>query len=198
MRTIKEARRHFLLLLGLLLAVALGSAAVLFSPMGRASRTGPQRLAQLLTELRVKEHENVPLRGIDEKVATAKEQIGNFYQQRLPVSYAAISEELGKVVGETGVQMSAGRYSAEGTEVPGVQRILVDTSITGNYLQAVKFVNAMEREKMFFLIDSVALGREQAAGNVQLNMRMETYLRTGERKTQSADKAATHEAGNGE
>lgn len=183
MRTIKEVRRRFLWLFGALLAVSLAAVGVLLSPIGQASTMGPQRLAQKSLELRVKAHENVPLRGIDEKVVTAKEQVGSFYQERLPASYAALSEELGKVVGESGVQMSAGHYNAEATDLPGLQRILLEVNIGGNYLQAVKFINAMEREKMFFLIDSVSLGQQQqAAGNVQLNMRLETYLRSAARK----------------
>jgi type IV pilus assembly protein PilO len=183
MRTVREARRRFLWLFGVLLAVSVAAVGVLLSPVGQASTTGPQRLAQELMELRVKAHENEPLQGIDEKVVTAKEQVGSFYQERLPASWAAISEELGKVAGESGVQMPAGHYSAEATDVPGLQRILLEVNIGGNYLQAVKFINAMEREKMFFLIDSVTLGQQQqAAGNVQLNMRLETYLRSAARK----------------
>ncbi len=48
---------------------------------------------------------------------------------------------------------------------------------SGSYLQEVKFINELERDKMFFLIDGVALGEQQ--GNVRLQLKLETYLRSG-------------------
>jgi type IV pilus assembly protein PilO len=41
----------------------------------------------------------------------------------------------------------------------------------------VKFINALERDKMFFLIDGVNLAEQQ--GNVRLQLKLETYLRNG-------------------
>jgi hypothetical protein len=41
----------------------------------------------------------------------------------------------------------------------------------------VKFINALERSKLFFLIDGVTLVEQQ--GNVRLQLKVETYLRNG-------------------
>ena len=38
----------------------------------------------------------------------------------------------------------------------------MEITLSGDYLQEVKFINALERDKMFFLIDGIALAR--AAG----------------------------------
>jgi type IV pilus assembly protein PilO len=54
----------------------------------------------------------------------------------------------------------------------------IEADLGGNYLQLVRFINAVERDRMFFLVDSVQLGGEQA-GIVKLQMKVETYLRTG-------------------
>ena len=53
----------------------------------------------------------------------------------------------------------------------------VEITLSGAYLQEVKFINALERDKMFFLIDGVALAEQQ--GNVRLQLKLETYLRGG-------------------
>jgi type IV pilus assembly protein PilO len=45
-------------------------------------------------------------------------------------------------------------------------------------LQLVRFVNALERDQLFFLVDSVVLGGEQG-GIVKLQLKLETYLKTG-------------------
>jgi hypothetical protein len=41
----------------------------------------------------------------------------------------------------------------------------------------VRFINAVERNPVFFLIESVQLGGEEG-GKVKLQMHMETYLRS--------------------
>jgi type IV pilus assembly protein PilO len=43
-------------------------------------------------------------------------------------------------------------------------------------LQLVRFINALERDQLFFIIDSVQLGGEQG-GTVKLQMKMETFLK---------------------
>jgi len=41
-------------------------------------------------------------------------------------------------------------------------------------LQLVRFINALERDRLFFIIDSVELGGEQG-GLVKLQLKLETY-----------------------
>jgi type IV pilus assembly protein PilO len=56
--------------------------------------------------------------------------------------------------------------------------VQIEADMNGDYLQLVRFINSLERDQMFFLVDSVQLGGEQA-GMVKLQMKMETYLKTG-------------------
>jgi len=42
----------------------------------------------------------------------------------------------------------------------------------------VRFINSLERDQIFLLINSVGLGGEQG-GQVKLELKMETYLKTG-------------------
>ena len=51
----------------------------------------------------------------------------------------------------------------------------MELSISGDYLQEVKFINSLERSKMFFLVDGITLGEQQ--GNVRLQLKLETYMR---------------------
>jgi type IV pilus assembly protein PilO len=54
----------------------------------------------------------------------------------------------------------------------------IEADLAGDYLQLVRFVNALERDQLFFLVDSVGLGGQQS-GVVKLQLRLETYLKTG-------------------
>lgn len=173
---IKAARRRFRLVLILLLAVCAGATGVLLSPIGDSSRTRREQLQQLRAELQAKSIDAAPLQGIDRKVGAAGNEIAAFYRDRLPSSYASVSERLGAIASDTGVSLATGHYKAEPSGVPGLQHLLIEASITGDYLHTVKFINATEREKMFFLIDGISLAQQQGS-IVQLQIRIEAFLK---------------------
>jgi Tfp pilus assembly protein PilO len=146
-----------------------------------------------------------PLEGLDVKLATASEQADKFYKQRLPVSYSEIASELGALKTKTKVRLSRVGYSQplKGTATAGsaiptaasadgkLTEVLLDASLTGDYRGLVEFINGLERDKVFFLIDGVTLTGQQT-GLVSLRIRMTTYLRgdapAGDlEKTQAAD-----------
>jgi hypothetical protein len=175
MPDIREARRYLRLAAIILGAISLISGGVLLSPVGRSSRNSGQQLNDLWTELRAKDREILPLGGIDKKVINAQKQIAAFYDERLPSSYAAISRQLGETAAAAGVKLTTGQYLTEPAGLRGLQRITIVANITGNYIQTVKFINGIERAKMFFLVDGVALGEQ--SGAVSLQIEMETYLK---------------------
>ncbi len=176
MPDVRESRRRFVIVIVVLLCLDLAAAAVLMSPIGSGSRSGQQRLHQLQAQLTAKTREVVPLRGIDQKVADAKVEIDKFYKDRLPANYSSISERLGKLAAANGVKIATGTYKTEDSEVSGLGQVTVDAAISGPYGNLVKFINAVERDQMFFLIDGVDLGQQQA-GAVLLKLRLETYLK---------------------
>ena len=53
----------------------------------------------------------------------------------------------------------------------------MDADVSGDYLQVARFINALERNKLFFIVDGVQLGSEQSGG-VKLQIKVETYSRT--------------------
>jgi hypothetical protein len=108
----------------------------------------------------------------------ARKQIDQFYKDRLPGEGSAISENIGKLASQAGVKIGSIRYEMKDPEALGCRRVQIEADMNGDYLQLVRFINSLERDQMFFLVDSVQLGGEQG-GMVKLQMKMETYLRTG-------------------
>jgi type IV pilus assembly protein PilO len=84
---------------------------------------------------------------------------------------------LGKVADENAVHLSGVRYEQKDAPIEGLQKLNMEITLSGDYLQEVKFINALERDNMFFLIDGIALAEQQ--GNVRLQLKLETYLRSG-------------------
>ena len=77
-----------------------------------------------------------------------------------------------------GVRMQQAQYKEEDAETSGVVPVEIEASFSGDYLQLVRFINTLERSKMFFDVDSVGLAGE-STGPVKLEITMHSYLRSG-------------------
>ena len=121
-----------------------------------------------------------PLEGLDEKLAQATKDSDKFYKQRLPFADSEVAGELGALAKKQGVKLIRVQY-AYAPVLPGTAGELtearMDASLSGDYRPLVLFVNALERDKMFFLITGVTLTGQQS-GTVGLRVRVTTYLRS--------------------
>jgi hypothetical protein len=53
----------------------------------------------------------------------------------------------------------------------------IEAEVEGSYPQLAHFMNGLERDKMFFIVNSVTLAGEN--GPVKLAMKLETYVKAG-------------------
>jgi hypothetical protein len=178
MPDLKDSRRKVKIALAALAVVDVIAIAVFFSPLVGSETSRREQLDQAWKELQQKTREVEPLRGLDKKIPVARKQITDFYAQRLPLQDSAISADLGKVAGGTGVRIENIKYAMKDPEALGVRRVEIEADLAGDYLQLVRFINALERDQQFFLVDSVVLGGEQN-GVVKLQLKLETYLKMG-------------------
>jgi hypothetical protein len=121
-----------------------------------------------------------PLEGLDEKLVQATKDADKFYKQRLPFANSDVAGELGALAKKQGVKLIRVQYGYSPV-LPGTAGELtearMDASLSGDYRPLVLFVNALERDKMFFLITGVTLTGQQS-GTVGLRVRLTTYLRS--------------------
>jgi len=174
----RDTQRKLKITIGVLVAIDVVAVAIFLSPLVGSARARQEQQEQLWRDLQVKTREVEPLQNVDAKIVKAREQIDSFYKTRLPSENSAISEELGKLASQTGVKIGQVRYKPGDPEPVGLRPIEIQADFAGDYLQLVRFINALERDPLFFIIDSVQLGGEQA-GTVKLQMKLETYLKTG-------------------
>jgi len=172
-----------------------------------ASSQNADALAAQQVQLKTAQIAAKPLQGLDVKLATASDQADKFYRQRLPVSYSQIASELGALRSKTKVRLSRVGYSqpvkgkgGSDTTVPTaanadgkLTEVLLDASLTGDYRGLVQFINGLERDKLFFLIDGVTLTGQQT-GQVSLRIRVTTYLR-GDAPAGDLEKAQAADVG---
>lgn len=129
------------------------------------------------------EREVVPLRGIDKKLATTRVDVKHFYEQNVPSQFSQISQHLEKLMQETGVTAAQGIHYSEvkntdrdKNNLPDVQRVGIDTTVSGEYAKVARFINAMEQDKFVFIIDEISLSSREG-GLVALQIKCETFLK---------------------
>ena len=177
MANLRGARKRLTTVAIVLGVLDLAAVVFLLSPLGRSRNARELEYAEARRELQIKMRDSVPLRGMDKKLDLARKEIADFYRDRFPSQYSAVSSELGKVASETGVRVSQISYDPKPADVPNLQQVAINANLDGDYLQVVKFINALERDKMFFILDSLTLAQEQG-GMVRLQVKLETYLRS--------------------
>jgi type IV pilus assembly protein PilO len=126
-------------------------------------------------ELKTLEVQTAPLRGLEERVKDSRTQIQDFYAKRIPANYSSIALEIGNLRLKSGVQLSRMQYT-QGATVGNLTDISLDSSISGEYQQIMRFVNGLERDKTFFVIRSMGFTGQQG-GLVSLRLRVSTWLR---------------------
>ena len=137
-------------------------------------------------ELRSAELAAKPLRGLDAKLVDSTAAANTFYAKRLPYAASEVAAEVGAVAHREGVLWTRAQYAyspvLNGNDA--LTQVSMDASVSGDYRPIVQFINALERDKQFFLITSINLTGQQT-GQVNLRIRMTTYLRApqGDEKT---------------
>lgn len=178
MPDLRRTRKNLKTAIAIMAGVDLLAAIVYFSPLVGSAESRRMELNQLQTELNTKTRQVAPLKDLPQKVVLASHQIADFYQKRFPTQNSQIVTEFGKLAAANSVAIEQVKYKLDEAETGGLQPEEIEASLAGNYTSLARFINALERDEMFFIIDSVTLGG-QPQGSVKLSMKLETYLKAG-------------------
>jgi Tfp pilus assembly protein PilO len=176
MPDLSKTRRKLKIAIGAMVAADVIAIGVLVSPLVGSAESRRLQLSQLSAEYHKKTREVEPLHDMPKKMDTAKDQISDFYKQRFASRDSELTTELGKLATENGIRIQQAKYKEEEPETSGIVPVAIEGSFSGDYLQLVRFINTVERSKMFFTVDSVDLAGE-GAGPVHLQISMHSYLR---------------------
>jgi Tfp pilus assembly protein PilO len=121
-----------------------------------------------------------PLRGLDTKLVQSTHDANAFYETRLPYADSQMLAEIGVLTKKAGVRWTHAQYS-NNAALSGdyaLTAVSIDASVSGDYRPIVQFINSVERDKLFFVINGINLTGQQT-GQVNLRIRLTTYLRPG-------------------
>lgn len=168
---------------------------------GQTNSQNDEALSQQRAQLRAAQVAAKPLQGLDSKLAASTQDADRFYADRLPYTYSRVVEELGSLAKKESVKLSRVQYAfAPVAADPSLNEVKLDASLSGDYRPLVEFVNALERDKTFFLLTSVTLTGQQS-GTVNLRVRLVFYKRAAqgnEKSDQPPASSPTGDTGAGE
>ena len=178
MPDLRQTRKKMTLTLAVLAGVDLLAAVLYFSPAVGSAESRRMEMNRLQAELTAKTRQVAPLKDLPQKVNLAKGQISDFYKNRFPSQNSQIYIELGKIAAANSVKIDQVRYKPADSTSNGLLPIEMEADLSGSYASLAHFINAIERDEMFFIINSVTLGGEPQ-GDVKLNVKLEAYLKVG-------------------
>jgi hypothetical protein len=177
MPDLRGTRKKLKIAMGVMVGVSVASVGVLVSPLVGSNASREQELNQLRAQLTSKNRQVEPLRGLDKKIPQAMQQIDDFYKARFSAHDSDVAETLGNLSKQTGVKIESTSYKTGDPEPVGLRREEIDASIEGDYQPLMKFLNGLERSKVFFIVNSIALGTQN--GPIKLQINLETYQKVG-------------------
>ncbi len=180
MPDLRQTRKNIKTSLAILLGLDVVALVVVFSPLVGSTDSRRQELNQLWSELQTKTRQVQPLTNLPDKVRSADRQITDFYKKRFPAHDSQIPTEFGKLAAANGVTIEEVKYPVDvkDEEIGRLYPVAMEAELSGNYISLAKFINALERDDMFFLISSITLAGEQK-GPIKLQMKLQTYLKAG-------------------
>jgi type IV pilus assembly protein PilO len=177
MPDLRETRRKLKIAVGAMIAVDVAAVAIMVSPLIGSTASRKQQLNDLWLQLQAKTRQVEPLRGLDKKIPLASQQIDQFYKERFPAHDSEVAEAMGSLAKENGVKIEDAKYAWGDPDPVGLRRVDIEASIQGDYQPLAKFLNGLERDKIFFIVNSVGLAEQN--GPVILQMKLETYQKVG-------------------
>ncbi len=178
MKNFPQLKQRILIVVAVLCALDVALIVYMVWPGSSSAelRTRTQALQQQVDSLK---REVAPLKGMDAKLVHTRGDVKDLYQDRVPHHMSQISGQIQKLSQDTGVNTQTIKYTVhkpDKGDLPDVDHLDVETSVTGDYAKVARFINGLEQSKMFFVIRQISLSGAEG-GLVTLQIKFETYLK---------------------
>lgn len=165
--------------LGILLVINAVLLFLLFRSPGQSSAARQEELARMETRHREARNQVQEMRDLTQKVQTAIQNGQQFARQNfLPRSsaFSAMLANLEKLASRNRLQPGDINYRMNEPENElGWVNVEVALTIEGDYPDLVRFINQLEQEKVFWIIQSLDVSGSGGA-QLRLNLQTQTYL----------------------
>jgi hypothetical protein len=179
MPILTQQRRRFTALLVAMGVICLLAAFFLIAPITKSSAQQYQELNDKQQQLRAREAESKPIQRLPELVEKAKADYRTFASERLTAFPSTVYNNIYDLARKNNVSLGEMKYEAfdDPPEASGLKLLHVQARVSGDYSHLMRFINALERNKLFFVIRDLQLSDIRGQNSVQLGLSMDTYLR---------------------
>jgi type IV pilus assembly protein PilO len=142
--------------------------------------SGPPRDQELLTkqsELRQKEDAARPIQRLPQLVEKAKTDIGAFSSDRLTAFPSTVYNNIYDLARKNNVALGEMKYETFDDPPAPLKLLHIQARVSGGYANLVRFINAVERNKLFFVVRDLQLSDTKGQNSIQLTLSMDTLLR---------------------
>lgn len=177
MNNLAHIKKRFFTILTILAVIDLAFLVYLLWP-GSSSSGRHAREQALSEQKRSLTQEVQPLKNIDQELLKTRSEINTFYSDRVPDHWSEISAELDKLTRDANVVPQSIHYAnkPDKDDLQSVQRVEIETSVTGEYGKVARFINSLEQDKLIFIIEQVTLSGQEG-GTVTLQIKFQTFLK---------------------
>jgi Tfp pilus assembly protein PilO len=178
MTDLAKIKKRFFTILTILAVIDAAFLVYLLWP-GSSSAGRRAREESLAKQERSLNHDVAPVKDIDQKLLKTRSDIRTFYGDRIPDRWSEISAELVKLTEASGVVPQSIKYTPnppDKEDLPTVESVSIETSVTGEYGKVARFINSLEQDKLMFIIEQVTL-TGQEGGMVTLQIKFQTFLK---------------------
>jgi type IV pilus assembly protein PilO len=179
MAALNEQRRRFTAALVVMGIMCILAGLYLVDPVGASGAKREQELLDKQKTLRDKEEQTRPIRNLPQLVEKAKTDVNKFSSDRLAAYPSTVYSSIYDLAKKNNVSLGEMKYEVIPEPPPPLQLLQVTATVSGGYSNLVRFINALERDKIFFVIRDLQLSdtKGQSSNSIQLRLGMETYLR---------------------
>jgi len=177
--------RRRIITAGLALLLAADAALIIYSVrLASTPRMRQQDLAQESDRIKMLKADVDRAAGIQRGLPQTKQDCEKFEAALLPATagYSTVTDEIGTLARKANLQVAGINFRQKQIENRDLAEISIETGVTGEYGNVVKFLNSLQRSKDIYAVESLTAQPDaQAAGapggQVRVMLRMKTYFR---------------------
>lgn len=166
-------------ILGIILALDVALLGVNWEAM-RSPHAPRNQLALLRQQASLMELDVRRVDAIRAHLPNVERQCADFFTSELrpaTTGYSAVVGDLGALARQAGLRTNSVTFRESTPDARGVVEVQVVTTVEGDYLNVVSFINGLEHSKNFYVLDGLQLA-SSVGGSLRLNLQLRTYFRS--------------------
>ena len=181
MAALKDPRISMRLGLGMLLALNIVAALILFKPWGGSADDLERRLAAMRAQLPQRQAHLAATKLLVQKVEKAHTESTQFmakYMLQERNAYSTILGELNQAAGKVSLKPKESQYTVEpieGSDTLGMMTI--SANYEGEYPNLTKFINELDRSPRFLIIESLQASPQPVGKVVNVRFKLTAFVK---------------------